>query len=898
MKKIILLSLLIPCLNARSQNNPTAYREGAQTGFYMDEGDIKVSGRFNDAPSYIVPGDSVVNSKDPDKRSSSKNIIRVIGPNSGVQKTVTKLSGKPLLNSSFFDPSKYSENPPEQKSIFQLQSEEYSKYNFTKQEQWDSLYAVQNPGASVNKVQPHTSACNLNKIVFGWNPYWISSAQYNNYDYSLLSDLCYFSYDVNASTGGYTSIHNWTTSGAVNNAQAAGCRVSLCATLFSNHSTFLNSSSSRQNFINTMISLLQARNATGVNIDFEGMSSSNSANFTQFMIDLCTQMHSAIPGSKVSIALPAVDWSTVFNVGTLNSYVDIFIIMGYDYHWSTSTNAGPCSPLYHGNYWGTICCDNSIAYYLNAGVSSNKLCLGVPYYGYDYPTSSNAINSATTGSGTAVVYYTTKANTQTYTQQWDNNSATPYYMYNNGNWHQAWYDDENSLAAKYDKVNQINIGGIGIWALGYDDGYTQCWDAIRDHFTSCMIPQTCSGTFTDIGGPGNYFNNEDWTYTIAPPNSSAVSVTFNSFDVENNYDFLYVYNGPNTTSPLLGTFTGTTNPGTLTANSGQMTFRFTSDGSTVHQGWNATWNCTNANPPTNLSVTNGSCPVIGVTLNWTNSGNGWYIDVSDDPNFTSFYNKNVSNLTTTVCPGSFCDYPNCTTYLKFRPNTTYYWRIWDGTAHTYGSSFTTPVCSSVDNNCSGTIYDSGGPSGTYSGNEDYTYTIAPTNAASVTMNFSSLDLENGFDSLYIFDGASTAAPLIGGYTGLNSPGTFTSSGGAVTLHFISDPFVNNAGFAATWSCTPQSTGIENNILNNELIIYPNPFSHSATVSYELSTSSNVEIKLLDLLGKEVVILASQKQDEGSHRLEINSDKLHLAQGLYLLKMRVNAKEITKKLVVE
>src|SRR5688572_22613044 len=84
--------------------------------------------------------------------------------------------------------------PSEEKSIRQLQHEEYSKYNFTRQEQWDSLYLVQNPGAKATPKNPamQRSACSLKKRVFGWHPYWLASNEYLNYDYSLLSDLSYF----------------------------------------------------------------------------------------------------------------------------------------------------------------------------------------------------------------------------------------------------------------------------------------------------------------------------------------------------------------------------------------------------------------------------------------------------------------------------------------------------------------------------------------------------------------------------------------------------------------------------------------------------------------------------------------------------------------------------------
>ncbi len=482
-----------------------------------------------------------------------------------------------------------------QESAISEQHKYYSQFNFTTQEQWDSLYATKNPNAVSAKKIKSQGGCNLNKIVFGWNPYWISSSQYNNYDYSLLSDLSFFSYEVNANTGAANTTNGWMTNGAVTNAQNAGCRVNLCATLFANHATFLNSTSAKNNFISTIISLVQQRNGNGVNIDFEGMAASNRNAFAGFMVQLGNQLHAAIPGSQLSIALPSVDWGNVMDVQTMGSAVDLFLIMGYDYYWRGSSNAGPVSPLNHGNFWNGIDCSRSIVYYLDAGVPANKLALGVPYYGYDWPTTSNALNSTTTGQGTSVVYYNAIPNSQNYGRIWDVASSTPHYTYNSSGWRQCFYDDEQSLTSKYERVNFLNLAGIGIWALGYDDGYVACWDAIKNNFTNCAAPQPCSDTITDIGGPGDYYDDENWTYTIAPQGAQQVTLSFSSFDLETNYDFLYVYDGPTITSPLIGTYTGNTNPGTLTATSGQMTLRFTSDGNTTNQGWTAVWNCISDN---------------------------------------------------------------------------------------------------------------------------------------------------------------------------------------------------------------------------------------------------------------------------------------------------------------
>ena len=36
------------------------------------------------------------------------------------------------------------------------------------------------------------------------------------------------------------------------------------------------------------------------------------------------------------------------------------------------------------------------------------------------------------------------------------------------------------MSERFDMVNRFGIGGIGIWALGYDDGYNDFWNLIQN----------------------------------------------------------------------------------------------------------------------------------------------------------------------------------------------------------------------------------------------------------------------------------------------------------------------------------------------------------------------------------------------------------------------------------
>lgn len=439
-----------------------------------------------------------------------------------------------------------------------------------------------------------TVGCELNKTVFGWHPYWMNGAE-ANYDWDLLSDLCYFSYEVNASTGNATSTHGFSTNDAVDTALAHGTNVHLCVTLFSSHATFFGSSTAQNTLISNLVTLIQNRGAKGINIDFEGLPSSQSANFTAFMIQLGNAMHTANPNFELSMCLYAVDWSNVFDEISLNTVVDFYTIMGYDYYYSGSSTAGPTDPLYGFSSGYDYCLSRSVSYYLNAGIPANKLVMAIPYYGREWETDSDAIPSSTTGNN---VYSRTfdVVNTNTsgnYSNPIINTrSASKTYVFQNaGTWRQCWISEADELKERYDLVNRRGLRGIGIWALGYDDGSTEFWDAIDEKLTTCN-QWSCSDTLYDEGGPEvNYYNSELVQYTISPPNATSIDVNFLEFATEANYDTLWLYDGASTGSPLIGFYSGTVGPGAFTTTSGMLTLRFKSDGSTRATGWKLAYSC-------------------------------------------------------------------------------------------------------------------------------------------------------------------------------------------------------------------------------------------------------------------------------------------------------------------
>lgn len=101
----------------------------------------------------------------------------------------------------------------------------------------------------------------------------------------------------------------------------------------------------------------------------------------------------------------------------------------------------------------------------------------------------------------------------------------------------------------------------------------------------------------------------------------------------------------------------------------------------------------------------------------------------------------------------------------------------------------------------GSFYDTGGAGGNYQDDERELWLFQPPNAQSVTLDFTAFDLELDYDYLFIYDGDSLDDPVIGVYTGSNSPGTVQSTGGSLLVEFRSDCATTSPGWAVTYSST-------------------------------------------------------------------------------------------------
>jgi spore germination protein YaaH len=298
-----------------------------------------------------------------------------------------------------------------------------------------------------------------------------------------------FSVEVNPD-GSLGNDHGWPWTAVINDAHAQGVKVILVATLFDSADilTLITTPGYKASFFANIRDKMLEGSADGVNIDFEGSGTTWKSYINGFMADLTAYLHAEVPGSEVTFAGPAVNWSNAWDLAGLADSCDGIFIMGYAFAGSWSTYTGPNSPLTGGsiNIYDTVFDEYD-------DVTQNhpeKLILGLPYYGGHWITASPEPRAAVVDWVGSTRFRNDEPNSQYHGLLWDEVSQTPWYRWQDGgDWHQVWFDNAESLGLKYELARDNGLQGVGMWALGYDGDRDELWDELERWFgNGCYAP--------------------------------------------------------------------------------------------------------------------------------------------------------------------------------------------------------------------------------------------------------------------------------------------------------------------------------------------------------------------------------------------------------------------------
>ncbi len=253
--------------------------------------------------------------------------------------------------------------------------------------------------------------------------------------------------------------------------------------------------------------------------------------FTKFVQYTSSMMDKKYDNSflVVSTFADAVNNPRISDVKEVAKYADGLFIMGYDFHRPQSATAGPVAPLDGMGTNSDYDIRNTVKDYLSVA-PPNKIILGVPYYGYNWVVEKdeplakrlpakgsdqeepnpaetyNLLAANVLGASTGPQIIAPKPATapdgersmsQPYeditvllkekkpTLKWDDLAQTPYFTYKSdetGAIREVYFDNVDSLTAKYEMIKQQKLAGVGIWALGYDGETKELWNLLGSSF--------------------------------------------------------------------------------------------------------------------------------------------------------------------------------------------------------------------------------------------------------------------------------------------------------------------------------------------------------------------------------------------------------------------------------
>ena len=346
--------------------------------------------------------------------------------------------------------------------------------------------------------------------IFGWHPHF-NGTSYKSYNYKLLTAIAYYSYDIDPYTGDALDtlvINDFLggedpAKGIVPTAHKKDCKVLLSITSHSeeNNTVFLEPSNAaaRQHLIDRLIYLLDTSKADGIEINFENVPAIYQDEFYKFVKKLSFNLRGVNPNYSVCMSVPAYDPNNIFNLGKMIKDIDFFIIKGFDFQLDPKSSTGvvkkPVSPLNFSPASGEEDLRSVVERYLASigPYHANRLILALANYGTLWKTDDK---------GHELLEYVPYSKIQYDYVMKDSGLIrldSNYYVYvwqkldtiNRGRTiiqTELLFDDVQTFRHKFRFLQEYGLGGVGIWPLGYDEGFDNVWTVIEDEFTTIKIP--------------------------------------------------------------------------------------------------------------------------------------------------------------------------------------------------------------------------------------------------------------------------------------------------------------------------------------------------------------------------------------------------------------------------
>ncbi|WP_241895908.1 glycosyl hydrolase family 18 protein [Jatrophihabitans sp. GAS493] len=213
----------------------------------------------------------------------------------------------------------------------------------------------------------------------------------------------------------------------------------------------LESSAHIASVVNDLAADVKAQGWDGVTVDLESLTGKDTPGLTSFVSRLNSSLGT---GKSVSICLMATPDGYAaegYDLTGLGAAADHIVLMAYDQHGPTWSNAGPVG----GQPWVIA----SLKPVLTS-IPAAKVQLGIAGYGYTWPKSGAGSQLSDAGARAIV----------------KQDGATPYWDATQLEWHATlssgtviWWSDARTYAARVTYARSVHLGGVAVWSLGLSD---------------------------------------------------------------------------------------------------------------------------------------------------------------------------------------------------------------------------------------------------------------------------------------------------------------------------------------------------------------------------------------------------------------------------------------------
>lgn len=224
-------------------------------------------------------------------------------------------------------------------------------------------------------------------------------------------------------------------------------------------SSVVNNEVYRDNLIQNLLQIMEAKSYEGVDIDFEYILASDRDAFTAFVEQVADTMRAY--GFHTSVALApktSSDQKGLLYEGkdyrALGEIADHVLLMTYEWGYTY----GPPMAVAPLNLV------RRVVEYAISEIPAEKIDLGIPNYGYDWPLPyERGVTKAATINNVQAVRIAVENGAEIhFNDEWQ----SPYFTYvRDGIAHEVWFEDVRSLRAKFGLIGEYSLRGCGYWTI-------------------------------------------------------------------------------------------------------------------------------------------------------------------------------------------------------------------------------------------------------------------------------------------------------------------------------------------------------------------------------------------------------------------------------------------------